>query len=77
MIKNYQKLKNFEEEILQSKNINLFENLKTIKAMLQLAQLFNVWPSEDILEDIEVDIKVARVVNNVGGTTQKTCQRFK
>ncbi|MFP3870624.1 MAG: hypothetical protein ACLFVT_07080 [Syntrophobacteria bacterium] len=65
MIRDQELWKRFEAKLSREKPASLEENLRIVEALYQEARGLGVFPSSDPLEGIEVDIKVARVVNSV------------
>ena len=65
MIKNKKLWEKFEVEFAKSENLTIEQKLKLLEAMLEEAKSLGVWPPKDPLEDIEVDIKLARALNAI------------
>lgn len=65
MIKNPEKLRQFENELIRKEKLNVLKNFRIVDAMYKEALALGVFPMKDALSDIEVDIKIARVVNSV------------
>ena len=65
MVKDTQKLDLFEKEFLKSEKTNLKKNFKIIEALYDEAVALGALPFENPLEGIEVDIRIARVINSV------------
>jgi hypothetical protein len=64
MIKNANFLKRFEDELVKKTPRSSFLNsLSLFEAMWKEGIHFGVLPPSDIMEGIEVDIEVARVLN--------------
>ncbi|MBC7344088.1 MAG: hypothetical protein H5U03_01425 [Clostridia bacterium] len=53
----------FEKEQMRQEPPDYFRNLQIVEALLQEATLLGVFPLEDPLEGIDVDIRLARVIN--------------
>ena len=65
MIKNPEKIKNFEDEFIKNQGkLSYVQSLKLFTAMWQEAVTLGVFPSGEPLEGIEADIKVAKVLNS-------------
>ena len=52
-----------EDELIRSAPPDLQEAFRTVEALLEEAVALGVWPPEDPLEGIEVDLRVAKIVN--------------
>lgn len=63
MIKNKKILNEFEEEMIQKKS-DYFENLKIFEHMWIYATELGVLPLKDPLEEIEKNIKLAKLLNS-------------
>jgi hypothetical protein len=68
MIKNSQKLKKFEDEYLQKEKSDISRNFQILDALFKEALALGIFPLKNPLEGIEVDIKIAKVVNSVSKT---------
>ncbi|MDY6863526.1 MAG: hypothetical protein SV062_11150 [Thermodesulfobacteriota bacterium] len=65
MIKDADLLNKFEKEEISSEKITYQEALKLFEAMWKEGLSLKVLPLEDPLEEIEVDIRIARILNSV------------
>ncbi|NPV59860.1 MAG: hypothetical protein HPY75_09375 [Actinobacteria bacterium] len=65
MIRNGEKLARFEEDYLKQAGVDYARNLAIMDAMREEAVALGVLPPEDPMEGIEVDLRVARIVNSV------------
>lgn len=65
MIKNRHLLEELEREFLAREKRDLQDNLELLEAMWQEAAHLHVLPPSDPLEGIEVDLRIARIVNSV------------
>jgi len=65
MVKNGELLKQFEHHLIRTSRADYLRNLEIYEGMLQEALYLKVLPLKDPLEGIEVDIRIARVVNSV------------
>ena len=63
MIKRSDLLEAFEKEQIRQKKADYHENLKIFEALYQEAQALGIFPLEDPLEGIEVDIRLAKALN--------------
>lgn len=65
MIKNPEILENFESDFIRNRGrLSHEQSRKLFSAMWKEAMLFGVFPPSDPLEGIEVDIRVARILNS-------------
>ncbi len=65
MIKNREELQNLENELARKENVNVLRNFRLIDAMYKEAVVLNAFPMSDVLSGIEIDIKIAKVINSV------------
>lgn len=65
MIKDVKAVANFEESELKKEVPDYESALRIFEAMWKEASLLGVLPLKDPLEGIEVDIKIARTLNDV------------
>jgi len=65
MIKDKKYLQEFEKEIIRSKKADIANNIRIVEALYKEAVSLGVFPLKDPLEGIEVDIKIAKVINSV------------
>lgn len=65
MIRNGEKLARFEADYLKQAGVDYARNLSIMDAMWEEAVALGVLPPEDPMEGIEVDLRVARIVNGV------------
>jgi len=65
MVKDTRKLDAFAKEFLKSAKTDLKKNFKIIEALYDEAVALGALPLENPLEGIEVDIRIARVINSV------------
>ena len=68
MIKDTRLLTEFEESELRKEKPDYLSALRIFEAMWKEAMALGVLPLKDPLEGIEVDIKIARVLNDVRST---------
>ena len=71
MIKNREKLQKFENEIIGKEKVDILRNFRLVDAMYKEAVSLGIFPLKDPLADIEIDIKIAKVVNRVSKTREK------
>jgi hypothetical protein len=75
MIKNSDKLKKFEQEIIEKEKTSLWKNIQLVEAMHEEALFLGIFPPKDALAGIDVDLRIAKVVNSVPKASKKNCQR--
>ena len=63
MIKDPKLWQEFLDEEARREEVDYYRNLAIFEALLDLARALGRWPPEDSLEGIEVDIRVARILN--------------
>ena len=63
MIKRSDILEAFEKEQIRQNKADYRENMRVFSALYQEAQALGIFPLEDPLEGIEVDIRLARALN--------------
>ncbi|RLF74624.1 hypothetical protein DRN39_08435 [Thermococci archaeon] len=63
MIKDQKLWDQFERELLKKEELSLEQKYRILNSMLREALNLGILPLEDPLEGIEVDIKIARIVN--------------
>lgn len=68
MIKNKKILEKFEKDFIRNTKIDFEKNLKIFEQLFKLAKELNKFPSENLLEGIEIDIKYAKAINGIKGT---------
>ena len=65
MIKRVHELEAFERELIAGERVDVERNFRLVEAMYDEAVALGAFPPKDPLEGIEVDIRVAKVVNAV------------
>lgn len=65
MVRNAEKLGRLETAIIRKEKPSLFKNLKIVEAMYKEALSLKVFPLKDPLDGIEVDLRIARIINSV------------
>ncbi len=69
MIKNYKKLQQFERKLLKKEKVDIMQNFKIVEALYKEAVALGIFPLKNPLEGLEIDIKIAKVVNSVSKTS--------
>jgi hypothetical protein len=65
MIANSKKLQEFENRLRAKEKTNYAKSLKIVEALRREAVFLGVLPLKNPLDGIEVDIRIAKVVNSV------------
>jgi hypothetical protein len=65
MIKDRARWEQWEAEFQASQPVNYWQNLALFQSMLEEATRLGVFPPDDPLEGLEVDIRLARAINLV------------
>jgi hypothetical protein len=65
MVKNYRELQTFERNLIASEKPDYRKNFRILEEMYQEALELGIFPLKNPLEGIEVDIKIAKVINSV------------
>lgn len=68
MIKNPDLLQKFEDEFIQQEKADFLINIRLLDAMYEEAVSLGIIPLKNPLEGIEIDIKIAEVINSVSST---------
>ena len=63
MIKDIEKWQKWEAEWQRNTLVGIEKNFEILENLIEQARLLGKWPPENPLEGIEVDIKIAKVVN--------------
>lgn len=69
MITNHQELQKFEKELRRKEKVDVTRNFRIVDALYNEAVALGVIPRRDHLDGLEIDIKIARVVNGVSKST--------
>jgi hypothetical protein len=59
----------FEKEILRSEKLDIKKKFKIVEALYKEALDLGIFPLKDSLEGIDVDIRIAKVINSVSKDT--------
>jgi hypothetical protein len=65
MIKDAALLEEFERNLKRKEKADYLQNQRILEGMLEEAIHLKIFPLKDPLDGIEVDIRVARVINSV------------
>jgi hypothetical protein len=63
MIKKGKKLCEFERKLLEQENLSYRQKLKIYDALFKEAVSLGIFTQENIMDGIEVDIKIAKAIN--------------
>jgi hypothetical protein len=69
MITNPEQLQKFETELIKKEKVDVMRNFRLVDAMYREAIALGVIPLKDPLDGLEIDMKIARVVNGVSNTS--------
>jgi hypothetical protein len=65
MITNRREFEKFEKDVIKNDKVDLHKNLAILNALYEEAVALGVFPLKDPLDGLDVDLKIARVVNSV------------
>lgn len=65
MIKDVTILQEFEKELIKESKPDVMKNFRIVNAMYDEAVALGIFPMKDPLDGLEIDIKIAKVVNSV------------
>jgi hypothetical protein len=68
LIKNGEAVWSLEKAILRQEKADFFRNIRLVEALYKEAVFLGVFPPQDRLSGIDIDIKIARVINGVSET---------
>jgi hypothetical protein len=68
LIKNAEAVRRFERGILRKGKADFSRNIRLAEALLKEAVSLGAFPPQDKLSGLDVDIKIARVINSVSKT---------
>ena len=69
MIKNHKRLQEFERKLLKKEKVDIMQNFRIVEALYKEAVALGIFPLKNPLEGLEIDIKIAKVVNSVSKTS--------
>lgn len=69
MIKNREEIEKFENELVRKEKVNILKNFRLVDAMYEEAVSLGIFPMKDVLSGLEIDIKIAKVINSVSKTS--------
>jgi len=62
-------LRKFEIQILRNEKLDTLKKFRIVEALYKEAVALGVFPLKDSLEGLEVDIRIAKVINSVSKDT--------
>ena len=65
MIKNRKTLLTFEDKLIRESKPDILKNFRIVDAMYDEAVALGIIPMKDPLDGVEIDMKIAKVVNHV------------
>jgi hypothetical protein len=68
MVKNSSRLKEFEDNFIRQNKSEILKNLQLLDSLYKEARALSVFPLREPLEGLEIDIKIAKVINSVPKT---------
>jgi hypothetical protein len=69
MVKNTSKLKKFKADLIRQNRPDLQHSLRLLDSLYEEAKHFSVFPLSEPLSGLEIDIKIAKVINSVPKTS--------
>jgi len=69
MVKNSSKLSTFEDDYKRRDKPDLLRNLQLVDQLYKEAKAISVFPPQDPLSGLDIDIKIAKVINSVPKTS--------
>jgi len=77
MIKNCEQIREFERELIRKERTDVTKNFQIINAMYQEAVELGIIPMKDPLDGLEIDIRIAEVLNYVPKADNKNSEETK
>jgi hypothetical protein len=69
MVKNSSRLKEFEDDYIRRNKPDMLSNLQLLDSLFEEAKALSVFPLQELLSGLEIDIKIAKVINSVPKTS--------
>lgn len=69
MVKNSSRLKEFEDDYIRRNKPDMLSNLQLLDSLYEEAKALSVFPLQELLSGLEIDIKIAKVINSVPKTS--------
>ena len=77
MIKNCEQIREFERELIRKERTDVTKNFQIVNAMYQEAVELGIIPMKDPLDGLEIDIRIAEVLNYVPKADNKNSEETK
>lgn len=74
MIKNCEQIREFERELIRKERTDVTKNFQIVNAMYQEAVELGIIPMKDPLDGLEIDIRIAEVLNYVPKADNKNSE---
>lgn len=71
MVKNSSRLREFEDNYTRRNKPDLLRNLHLLDQLYKEAKALSVFPLQDPLSGLDIDIKIAKVINSVPKTSKQ------
>lgn len=68
MVKNGEAVRSLEKAIIRKDKPDLLKNIRLVEALYKEAVFLGAFPPQDKLSGLDIDIKIARVINSVSKT---------
>ena len=68
LVKNEKTVRSLEKSILQKEKPDYSKNIRLVEAMYKEAVVLGVFPPQDKLLGLDVDIRIAKAINSVSKT---------
>jgi len=65
MVKNTSRLREFEDNYMRRDKPDLLRNLQLLDQLYKEAKALSVFPLQEPLSGLDIDIKIAKVINSV------------
>jgi len=65
LVKNEEAVRSLEKAILRKEKPDFSKNIRLIEALYKEAVFLGAFPPQDKLSGLDIDIKIARAINNV------------
>lgn len=69
MVKNTSRLRQFEDNYMRKDKPDLLRNLQLLDQLYKEAKALSVFPLQEPLSGLDIDIKIAKVINSVPKTS--------
>jgi hypothetical protein len=69
LIKNPEAVRSLEKAIMRQERPDFLRNIRLVEALYRESVSLGVFPPQDRLSGLEIDIKIARVINSVSKAT--------